>query len=99
MGFSLYKVVPDGDMTPSDTTTAYKVSLLILFHSDFWHNSLGSICTCHYLFVDTNMSQSTSRSKLNCQVVNRPTLLHWEGHNSSIASKIAVNEQLMEKLA
>ena len=27
----------DGDMIPLDTTIAYKVSLLLLFHSDFWH--------------------------------------------------------------
>ena len=38
-------------MTPLDTTIAYKVSLLLLFHSDFWYNSLGSTCTCHYLLV------------------------------------------------
>ena len=28
----------DENMTPSDTTIAYKVTLLLLFHSDFWHN-------------------------------------------------------------
>ena len=56
----------DGDMTPLDTTIAYKVSLLLLFHSDFWHNSLGSTCTCHYLLVGANISQSASPSKLLC---------------------------------
>ena len=56
----------DEDMTPSDTTIAYKVSLLLLFYSDFWHNSLGSTCTCHYLLVDANIFQSTSLSKLLC---------------------------------
>ena len=56
----------DEDMTPSDTTIAYKVSLLLLFYSDFWHNSLGSTCTCNYLLVDANIFQSTSLSKLLC---------------------------------
>ena len=51
-------------MTPSDTTITYKVSLLLLFHSDFWHNSFGSTCTCHYLLVGANISQSASPSKL-----------------------------------
>ena len=58
----------DEDMTPLDTTIAYKVSLLLLFHSDFWHNSLGSTCTCHYsqLLVGANISRSASPSKLLC---------------------------------
>ena len=56
----------DEDMTPSDTIIAYKVTLLLLFHSDFWHNSLGSTCTCHYLLVGANISQSASPSKLLC---------------------------------
>ena len=54
----------DEDMTPSDMTIAYKVSLLLLLYSDFWHNSLGSTCTCHYLLVDANIFQSISPSKL-----------------------------------
>ena len=58
--------VDDEDMTPSDTTIAYKVSLLLLFHSDFWYNSLGSTCTCLYLLVGANISQSASPSKLLC---------------------------------
>jgi hypothetical protein len=86
----------DEDITPSDTTIDYKVSLFLLLHSGFWYNSLGSICTCHYLLVGTNVSQSASPSKLNCQFVGRPTLLHWEGHNSSIRSAIEINEHLME---
>ena len=54
----------DEDMTPSDTTIAYKVTLLLLFYSEFWHNSLSSTCTCHYLLVGANISQSASPSKL-----------------------------------
>ena len=62
------------------------------------HNSLGSTCTCHYLIVGTNVSQSASSSKLNFQFIGGPTMLHLEGHNSSIRSAIAVNEHLMESL-
>ena len=50
----------DEDMTPSDTIIDYKVSSFLQFHSDVWYNSLGSTCTCHYLLVGTNMSQSAS---------------------------------------
>ena len=53
----------DEDMTPSDTTIVYKVSSFLHLHSDFWYNSLGSTCTCHYLNVGTNMSQRASSSK------------------------------------
>ena len=53
-------------MTPSDMTIAYKVRLLLLFHSDFWHNSLGSTCTYDYLLVGANISQRASPSKLLC---------------------------------
>ena len=56
----------DEDMTPSDRIIAYKVTLLLLFHSDFCHNSLGCTCTCHYLLVGANISQSASPSKLLC---------------------------------
>jgi hypothetical protein len=55
----------DEDMTPSDMTTDYKVSLVLYLYSDFWYNSLSSTCTCHYLYVSTNVSQSTRSSKLN----------------------------------
>ena len=78
-------------MTFLDTTIAYKVSLLLLFHSDFWHNSLGSTCTCHYLIVGTNV-------KLNFRFVGRPRVNHCEGHNSVIRSAIEVHELLMERL-
>jgi hypothetical protein len=44
------------------------------------------------------MSQSTISSKLNFQFIGGPTMLHLEGHNSSIQSTIAVNEHLMESL-
>ena len=56
----------NGDMIPLDTTIAYKVSLLLLFQSNFGHNSLGSTCICHYLLVGANVSQSASPSKLLC---------------------------------
>jgi hypothetical protein len=88
----------DEDMTPSDTNIDDKVSLFLHLHSDFWYNSLGSICTCCYLNVGINMSQSVSPSKLNFQFVGSPTVLHCEGHNSSIRSVIEVNEHLMESL-
>ena len=39
----------DEDMTPLDTTIDYKVSSFLYLHSDFWYNSLGSTCTCHYI--------------------------------------------------
>jgi hypothetical protein len=74
------------------------VSSFLLLHSDFCYNSLGSTCMCHYLLVGTNVSQSASPSKLNYLFIGRPTLLHWEGHNSSIRSVIEVNEHLMENL-
>jgi hypothetical protein len=46
----------DEDMTPSDTTIVYKVSSFLYLYSNFWYNSLGSTCTCHYLNVGTNVS-------------------------------------------
>jgi len=88
----------DEDMTPSDMTIDYKVRSFLYLHSDFWYNSLAFTCTCHYLLVGTNVSQSASSSKLNFQFIGGPTMLHWEGHNSSIRSAIAVNEHLMESL-
>ena len=81
----------DEDMTPSDMTIDYKVSLFLHLHSDFWYNSLGSTCICHYFLVATNVSQRASPSKLNFQFIGDPTMLHWEGHNSSIHSAIVVN--------
>ena len=88
----------DEDITPSDMTIDYKVSLFLYLQSDFWYNSLGSTCTCHYLLIGTNVSQSASPSKLNFQFIGDPTMLHWKGHNSSIWSAIVVNENLIESL-
>ena len=85
-------------MTPSDKTIDYKVSSFLHLHSDFWYNSLGSTCTCHYLIVGTNVSQSASPSKLNFQITGSPTILHWEGHNYFIQSEFKVHEHLMESL-
>ena len=88
----------DEDMTPSDTTIVYKVSSFLYLHSDFWYNSLGSICTCRYLNVGTNVSQRASSSKLNFRFIGSSTVLHWKGHNSAIQSAIEVNKHLMESL-
>jgi hypothetical protein len=85
-------------MTPSDTTIDYKVRSFLHLHTNFGYNSLGSTCTCHYLNVVTNMSQSASPSKLNFRFVGSPIVLYWKGHNSSIWSAIDVNEHLMESL-
>jgi len=53
-------------------------------HGNFWYTSLGSTCTCHYLIVGTNASQSASPSKLNIWFASSPIVLHWEGDNSFI---------------
>jgi hypothetical protein len=82
----------DEDMTPTDTTIDYKVHSFLYLHSNSRYNSLGSTCTCRYLNVGTNMSQSASPSKLNFRFVGSPIVLYWEGHNSSIRSAIEVNE-------
>jgi hypothetical protein len=63
--FHQRKAMSDEDMTPSDTNIDDKVSSFLHLHIDFWYNSLGSICTCCYLNVGINMSQSVSPSKLN----------------------------------
>jgi hypothetical protein len=89
----------DEDMTPTDTTIDYKVCSFLHLYSNFGNNSLGSTCTCHYLNVGTNVSQSASPSKLNFWFIGSPIVLHWEGHNSSIWSAIEVNEYLMESLS
>jgi hypothetical protein len=91
-------MISDEDMTPSDTTVDYKVCSFLYLHSDFGYNSLGSICTCRYLNVGINMSQSASPLKLNFRFVGSLAVLHGEGHNSSIWSAIEVNEHLMERL-
>jgi hypothetical protein len=85
-------------MTPSYMTIDYKVGSFLYLHSDFWYNSLGFKCTCHYLIVGTNMSQSASPSKLNFRFVGSPIVLYWKGHNSFIRSTIEVNEHLVESL-
>jgi hypothetical protein len=83
---------------PSDMPIDYKVYSFLRLHSDFRYNSLGSICTCYYLIIGTNVSQSTSSSKLNFRFVSSLTVLYWKGHNSSIRSMIEVNEHKMEIL-
>ena len=55
----------DEDMTPSYITIDYKVSSFIYLYNEFWYDSLGSTCTCHYLIVDLSMSQTAGPSKLN----------------------------------
>jgi hypothetical protein len=85
-------------MTPSYTTIDYKVRSFLYLYSNFGYNSLDSTCTCRYLNVGTNMSQSASSSKLNFRFVGSPIVFHWKGHNSSIRSAIEVNEHLIESL-
>jgi hypothetical protein len=79
-------------------TINYKVRLFLYLYSNFVYNSLDSTCTCRYLNVGTNVSQSASPSKLNFRFVGSPIVLHWEGHNSSIRSVIEVNEHSIEIL-
>jgi hypothetical protein len=88
----------DENVTPSDTTIDYKVCSFLYLYSDFGYNSLGSTCTCRYLNLGTNMSQSVSSLKLNFRFVGSLAVLHCEDHNSSIRSVIEVNEHLMERL-
>jgi hypothetical protein len=88
----------DEDMTPSDTTIDYKMHSFLHLYSNFGYNSFSFTCTCHYLNIGTNVSQSASPSKLNFRFVGSLIVLHWEGHNSSIPSTIEVNEHLMESL-
>ena len=54
-----------------DMTVDYKVSSFLLLHSDFWY-------TCHYLLVDTNVSQSASPSKLKVSVRRQPDIASLE---------------------
>jgi len=65
----------DEDMTPSDMTTDYLLSSFRHLYSNFWYNSLGSICTCLYLIEGTIVFQSTSSSKFNIRFVGSPTML------------------------
>jgi hypothetical protein len=74
----------DEDMAPSNMTIDYKVSSFLYLYSDFGYNSLGFTCTCHYLIVGTNVSQSARLSKLNFWAIGSPIILYWEDHNSFI---------------
>ena len=49
---------------------------------------------CH----EQDRSWSASSSKSNIRYVGSPTMLHCEGHNSSILGTTEVNEHLMERL-
>jgi len=90
----------DEDTTPIDTPMKVKDKMSSFTHllSDFWYNSLGSTCTCPYLFVGTNVFQSASSSKSNIRFVGSPIVLQWEGRNTSIRCVIEVNEHFMESL-
>jgi hypothetical protein len=55
----------DEDMTPTDTTIDYKVRSFLHLHSNFGYNSLGPTCTCRYLNVGTNVSQSSTQIPLD----------------------------------
>jgi hypothetical protein len=88
----------DEDMAPSAMNNDYKVRLFLHLHSGFGYNSLGSICTCHYLIVGSNVFHNGSSSKLNFWFIGSLTVPHWEGHNSSIRSAIKVNDHLMVSL-
>ena len=63
-------------MKPMDTTmiVKHKVSSFQYLHNNFWYNSLGSTCTCHYLTVGINL-------KLNFRFVGRPIVNHCEGRS------------------
>jgi len=74
----------DEDMTPSDTTIDYKVSSFLYLHSDLGYNSLGSTCTCHYLNVGTNASQSASSSKSNIRFINGCFIVKVITHPSGV---------------
>ena len=69
----------DEDMTPLDMTIDYLVSSFRYLHSNFWYNSLGSICTCLYLIENTIVFQSASSSKSNIRFGSPTMLLHpWD---------------------
>jgi len=63
-------------MTHLDMTNDYKVRSFIYLHKDFWYNSLGSICTYHYLLLGMNVYQSARSSMLNFQFASTLTTLH-----------------------
>ena len=66
--------------------------------SNFWYNSLSSICTCLYLIEGPIVFHSASSSKLNFRFVGRLIVNHCECHNSVIRNAIEVHELLMESL-
>ena len=76
----------DEDMTPSDITIEYKVSSSLHLYNDFCYNSLGSTCTCHYLHVGTNVSQSARSLKMNFHFASGSIVLYWEAitHQSGV---------------
>jgi len=102
----------DEDMTPMDTPMKVKdkVSSFLCLYNDKTKNLLlpnirisnvlrndsddDRVWICH----EQDRSWSASSSKSNIQFVDIPTVLHCEGHNSSIWSVIEVNEHLMERL-
>ena len=67
-------------------------------HSNFWYNSLSSICTCLYLIEGPIVFHSASSSKLNFRFVGRLIVNHCECHNSVIQSVIEVHELLMVQI-
>jgi len=89
----------DEDMTPLDMTIDnYKLSSFIYLHNNFWYDSLGSTCICHYLLVDMNVSQSARSSMPNFQFASGPISLYWEGQNSFVQSDFEVHTYFMKIL-
>ena len=90
------EVKNDEDMTPPDTTFDYKVSLFLCMHNDKTKNLLlpnisisnvrrnngddDRVWICH----EQDRSWSASSSKSNIRFVGSLTVLHYEGHDSSI---------------
>jgi len=70
----------------------------IPFCNDLLYNSLVSTCTCHYLFVGTNVSQCAISSKLNFLFVSSLIIPYCGGHNSFIRREFKVHEYLMERI-
>jgi hypothetical protein len=84
-------------MAPSDMTTNYKMSSFIYLYNDFLVQFTWFHMSCHYLIVDSNVSNCKS-IKVELSYVDNPIVLYWEGHNSFIWNEIEVNEHLMESL-
>jgi hypothetical protein len=62
------------------------------------HNSYGSTTDGTWIQHAQDRSWSASSSKSNIRLINNPTVLYWEDHNSSIWSVIGVNVHFMESL-